>query len=45
MSKQLKDMIASDIRKRLNGVSDALLVNVIGLNSLNTFNLRRELRS
>src|SRR5687768_4519414 len=45
MSKQLKDMIASDIRKRLEGVSDALLVNVIGLNSSNTFQLRKELRS
>lgn len=45
MSKQLKDMIASDIRKRLEGVNDALLVNVIGLNSGNTFQLRKELRS
>jgi ribosomal protein L10 len=45
MSKQLKDMIASEIRKRLDGVNDALLVNVIGLNSSNTFNLRKELRS
>jgi large subunit ribosomal protein L10 len=45
MSKQLKSMIASDIRKRLEGVNDALLVNVIGLNSTNTFLLRKELRS
>jgi len=45
MSKQLKSMIASDIRKRLEGVNDALLVNVIGLNSANTFALRKELRS
>jgi ribosomal protein L10 len=45
MSKQLKSMIASDIRKRLDGVSDALLVNVIGLDSSSTFNLRKELRS
>ena len=45
MSKQLKDMIASEIKKRLDGVNDALLVNVIGLNSTNTFNLRKELRS
>ena len=44
MSKQLKDMIASEIRKRLNGVNDALLMNVIGLNSGNTFSLRKELR-
>jgi ribosomal protein L10 len=45
MSKQLKNMIASEVRKRLEGVNDALLVNVIGLDSANTFNLRRELRS
>jgi ribosomal protein L10 len=38
-------MIASEVRKRLEGVNDALLVNVIGLDSANTFNLRRELRS
>jgi len=44
MSKQLKDMIASEIRKRLTGVNDALLMNVIGLNSGNTFSLRKELR-
>jgi len=45
MSKQLKNLIAAEVRKRLEGVNDALLVNVIGLDSANTFNLRRELRS
>jgi len=45
MSKQLKNLIAEEVRKRLSGVNDALLVNVIGLNSANTYNLRRELRS
>lgn len=45
MSKLLKSKIADDYRQRLAGVSDALLVNVIGLNSGNTFNLRKELRS
>jgi ribosomal protein L10 len=45
MSKQLKDLIAGDVRKRLEGVNDALLVDVIGLNSQNTFALRRELRT
>jgi large subunit ribosomal protein L10 len=44
MSKTLKRLIADDIKQRLNGVSDAVLVNVIGLNSLNTYNLRRELK-
>lgn len=45
MSKQLKNLIASEISQRLQGVNDALLVNVIGLDSANTFSLRRELRS
>ena len=44
MSKQIKDLITGEVRKRLEGVNDALLVNVIGLDSANTFNLRRELR-
>ncbi|ADB17223.1 ribosomal protein L10 [Pirellula staleyi DSM 6068] len=45
MSKQLKNLIASDVSSRLSGVNDALLVNVIGLNSANTYSLRKELRS
>lgn len=45
MSKQLKDLIAGDVRKRLQGVNDALLVDVIGLDSQNTFALRKELRT
>lgn len=45
MSKQIKDLIAGEVRKRLEGVNDALLVDVIGLDSANTFNLRRELRT
>src|SRR5262245_38838451 len=45
MSKQIKNLIAEEVKKRLQGVNDALLVNVIGLDSANTFNLRKELRS
>ena len=45
MSKQIKNLIAEEVKKRLQGVNDALLVNIIGLDSANTFNLRRELRS
>jgi large subunit ribosomal protein L10 len=45
MSKQLKNLIAEEVKKRLTGVNDALLANVIGLNSSNTFALRKELRS
>ncbi len=44
MSKQLKDMITSELKRRLDGVNDAVLVNVIGMDSLSTFQLRRELR-
>jgi large subunit ribosomal protein L10 len=45
MSKQLKNLIAEEVKQRLAGVNDALLVDVIGLNSANTFSFRRELRS
>ena len=44
MSKTLKRLITEEIKQRLNGVTDAVVVNVIGLDSLNTYNLRRELR-
>jgi large subunit ribosomal protein L10 len=44
MSKTLKRLISEDIKQRLAGVSDAVLVNVIGLDSANTYNLRRELK-
>ena len=44
MSKTLKRLITEEIKQRLNGVTDAVLVNVIGLDSANTYSLRRELR-
>lgn len=44
MSKTLKRLITEEIKQRLTGVTDAVLVNVIGLDSLNTYNLRRDLR-
>lgn len=44
MSKTLKKLISDDIKQRLAGVSDAVLVNVIGLDSANTYSLRRELK-
>lgn len=44
MSKLLKDMTVAEYSRRLKGVSDALLVNVIGMDSLSTYNLRKELR-
>ncbi len=44
MSKYVKNLIADHLRKRLAGVDDALLVNVIGLTANNTARLRAELR-
>jgi ribosomal protein L10 len=45
MSKQLKSLTVAEYSRRLKGVNDALLVNVIGMNSYNTYALRKELRS
>jgi len=45
MSKYVKQLVSDEIRKRLTGVQDALLVNIIGLNTDKTFALRRHLRS
>jgi len=44
MSKYLKDLMAADLRNRLDGVDDALLVNVIGLEANKNTLLRRTLR-
>jgi len=45
MSKYVKNLISEELSKRLGGVDDALLVNVIGLDSNRTVALRRELRA
>ena len=45
MSKYVKNLISDDLAKRLDGVTDALLVNVIGLDANSTMTLRRELRA
>ena len=44
MSKYVKNLISSDIHKRLDGVSDAILVNVIGMDSGSTFQIRKQFR-
>jgi ribosomal protein L10 len=44
MSKLVKNLLIDDLRNRLQGVNDCLLVNVIGLNSEKTSKLRAELR-
>jgi large subunit ribosomal protein L10 len=44
MSKYVKDLITAELKKRLDGVEDALLVNVIGMPNERNVALRRELR-
>ena len=44
MSKYVKDLVSKEISHRLEGVGDALLVNVVGLDAGKTFVLRRRLR-
>ncbi|MEZ6093599.1 MAG: 50S ribosomal protein L10 [Pirellulaceae bacterium] len=44
MSKVVKDILTSDIARRLEGVQDCVVANVIGLDSEKTVVLRRRLR-
>jgi large subunit ribosomal protein L10 len=44
MSKILKNLISTELSGRLEGVDDALLVNVVGMDANSTVTLRRELR-
>src|SRR5215813_13397530 len=44
MSKYVKDLITKDLRKRLEGVDDALLVDIIGLKNDKNVALRQRLR-
>ena len=44
MSKFVKDLITKDLRNRLEGVDDALLVDVIGLKNDKSVALRQRLR-
>ena len=44
MSKYLKNLIADDLKSRLDGVSDALVVDVVGMEANQNVVLRRELR-
>ena len=45
MSKQVKEFLSNDIKHRLQNVNDALLVNMVGMNSSSTYSLRKELRA
>jgi len=44
MSKYVKDLVTDDIKRRIDGVDDALLVNMIGLDANKSVELRRQLR-
>ena len=44
MSKYLKNLIADDLKKRLDGVSDLLVVDVMGMKSNKNVELRKQLR-
>ena len=44
MSKYVKDLIAGDLRQRLDGVDNMLLVDVVGMPNNENVTLRRELR-
>jgi large subunit ribosomal protein L10 len=45
MSKYVKNLISDHLHERLQGVNDALLVNMVGLNAGASHKLRSELRS
>ncbi|MEX0819933.1 MAG: 50S ribosomal protein L10 [Pirellulaceae bacterium] len=44
MSKYVKDLVVQDLKRRLTGVDDAVLVNVIGMEANDTVLLRRQFR-
>lgn len=44
MSKYVKELMTAELKSRLEGVSDALLVDVVGMEANSTVELRRELR-
>ena len=44
MSKYIKKLVVQDLSRRLEGVQDALLVDVIGMPANDTVALRKELR-
>ena len=44
MSKYVKELITNELKSRLEGVSDALLVDVVGMEANSNVELRKELR-
>ncbi len=45
MSKFVKQLLTDDIKRRLDGVEEAVLVNVVGLDANTTVNLRKQLKA
>ena len=45
MSKFVKNLVSDDIKTRYQKVNDALLVNMVGLNSSSTYSLRKGFRA
>ncbi len=44
MSKYVKNLVTNDLSRRLDGVEEAVFVNVIGLDANQTVSLRKDLR-
>ncbi len=44
MSKYVKDLVMQDVKRRLDGVDDAVLVNVIGMEANESVALRKQFR-
>ena len=44
MSKYVKNLLANELQSRLEGVEDAIIVDVIGMDSDATFRVRKLLR-
>jgi large subunit ribosomal protein L10 len=44
MSKLVKDLVTDELKGRLKGVTDLVLVNLVGLNAVKTQSLRKKLR-
>lgn len=44
MSKQVKELLTRDLSRRLDGVSDCVVANVVGMDAITTTALRKRLR-
>ena len=45
MSKFVKNLLIDDVKKKLDGVNDALLVSITGLDAIKNQSLRAKLRA